>query len=160
MGNDNVPSDSHGHGHLHCWGYNAVGQLGYGHTDTIGDDETPRAAGSVVLGGSAVKVSAGLYHTRVLLGDGAVSCFGYGDQGRRGYANTRNVGDNELPASAGIVDMGGAIDVTAGYALSCPVLEAGFVHCWGDGSLGQIGYGSTVDIGDDETPALGRPLLE
>lgn len=32
---------------LRCWGNNAAGQLGYGHKDNIGDDETPASAGPV-----------------------------------------------------------------------------------------------------------------
>lgn len=32
-----------------CWGYNYYGQLGYGHTDDIGDDESPVSAGPVPL---------------------------------------------------------------------------------------------------------------
>ncbi len=32
-----------------CWGDNSDGRLGYGHTDTIGDNETPESAGSVEI---------------------------------------------------------------------------------------------------------------
>ncbi|MCB9683366.1 MAG: hypothetical protein H6733_18015 [Alphaproteobacteria bacterium] len=32
-----------------CWGYGADGRLGYGTTDTIGDDETPASAGPVAF---------------------------------------------------------------------------------------------------------------
>ena len=34
---------------LLCWGLNNYGQLGYGHTQNIGDDETPREAGRVLV---------------------------------------------------------------------------------------------------------------
>jgi len=32
-----------------CWGENYDGQLGYGHPDNIGDDESPVSAGPVPL---------------------------------------------------------------------------------------------------------------
>lgn len=32
---------------LRCWGQNDQGQIGYGHAENIGDDETPASAGPV-----------------------------------------------------------------------------------------------------------------
>lgn len=34
---------------MHCWGFGGSGRLGYGNTDSIGDDETPDTAGPVDL---------------------------------------------------------------------------------------------------------------
>jgi hypothetical protein len=36
---------------------------------------------------------------------------------------------------------------------SCALLDTGAVRCWGPGFAGQLGYGNTRTIGDDETPA-------
>ncbi len=36
-------------GELRCWGDNRTGALGYGHTDVIGDNETPAQAGAVQI---------------------------------------------------------------------------------------------------------------
>jgi len=36
-------------GDYKCWGSNHYGKLGYGHTNPIGDDETPAAVGNVRL---------------------------------------------------------------------------------------------------------------
>ena len=36
-------------GKARCWGYNNFGQLGYGHTQPIGDNEQPSTAGDIQL---------------------------------------------------------------------------------------------------------------
>ena len=68
-------------GQVRCWGANYHGQLGYGNTDAIGDDEKPVDAGDVEIAdsGSGVKViqiAAGSRHTCALLDDGRVRCWG------------------------------------------------------------------------------------
>ena len=139
---------------LFCWGYARLGRLGYGNTDIIGDDETPASAGFVDVGGEVKQVSTGDAHTCALLTNGSVRCWGYGAEGRLGYSNTNNIGDDETPASAGDVDVGGEVkQISAGYVNTCAVLTNGSVRCWGYGGNGNLGYGNTDDIGDDETPA-------
>jgi len=139
-------------GAVRCWGSGAVGQLGYGNTDTVGDDETPAAAGDVTLGGSAARIALGLDHTCALLETGAVRCWGEGDGGRLGYRSNKDVGDDETPEGEGDVDVGGAVEhLTAGQAHTCALLEGGSVRCWGDGDA--VGYGNGRDVGDNETPS-------
>ncbi len=146
-------------GTVRCWGYGAVGQLGYASPLDVGDDEHPQSAGDVQLGAPAVQISAGLFHTCARLSSGAVRCWGYGDSGRLGYANTDNIGDDEHPQSAGDVQLGAAASwVVAGATHSCALLDSGSVLCWGNGEFGQLGSGSSNDIGDDETPIGGAPL--
>lgn len=155
-----------------CWGAGALGVLGYGNESTVGDDEQPGDAGPVDLGAGAVGVTAGNRHTCALLQPGAVRCWGWGANGRLGTGTT-------TPAlSAGIrrsnpgahppVDLGAGrsvLSISAGYEHSCAVLDGGDVRCWGVGADGRLGRGSTVDIGDDETPGsvppvdLGRPAI-
>jgi alpha-tubulin suppressor-like RCC1 family protein len=88
---------------VYCWGRNDFGQLGYGHTDTIGDDELPGTVGPVPLGGNAIEIAAGAFHTCALLDTGAVRCWGRNDAGQLGYGHMRTIGDDETPASAGDV---------------------------------------------------------
>lgn len=137
-----------------CWGGGGYGQLGYAGTDDIGDDETPAEAGDVEVGGIVTQISAGCYHTCAVLSDGAVRCWGEGENGKLGYGNTENIGDDETAEDAGDVDLGGsATYVSAGYEHTCAVMESGAIRCWGDGSFGRLGYGNTDTIGDDESPA-------
>jgi cysteine-rich repeat protein len=141
-------------GTVRCWGYGGYGQLGYGNTSTIGDNEVPASAGNVNVGGAVVQLAAGYSHTCALLGTGAVRCWGDGVTGQLGYGNTNDIGDNEAPASAGNVNVGGTVvQVTASYSHTCALLDTGVVRCWGDGAYGQLGYGNTNDIGDNEVPA-------
>ena len=145
-------------GGVHCWGFGAAGQLGYASVSTIGDDEVPGFAGALSLGvgRAAVGVGAGLAHTCAVLDDRSLRCWGFGSDGRLGYAATRTIGDDEAPASAGPVDLGpgrSAAAVTAGDHHTCALLDGGGVRCWGSNLYGQLGYANSTVIGDDETPA-------
>ena len=141
-------------GAVRCWGANTFGELGYGNTDNIGDDETPASAGNVVVGGAVVDVAPGLDHTCALLETGAVRCWGWGYYGELGYGNTDTIGDDETPASAGDVNVGGTVvQISAGSTHTCAVLDTGAVRCWGSSSYGELGYGNTDTIGDNEAPA-------
>ncbi len=157
-------------GNLKCWGYNSRGQLGHGHTENIGDDEPASMAGFVDVGGKVVQVALGNAHTCAILEDGAVRCWGYGKGGRLGTQDTGGtlcldeqqkfkcdkspeccIGDNEPPSAADPVELlGKAVDIVAGASHTCARLESGTVRCWGDGYLGQLGYGNTSIIGDDD----------
>ena len=149
-----------GDGSVKCWGYNIYGMLGYGNTTSIGDNETPGAVGPVSVGGTAISVAAGGYHTCALLGSRSVKCWGYSNDGQLGYGNTTTIGDNELPSSVGTVDLAGqsALVLTASKWNTCVILANGTVRCWGYNSEGQLGIGNTENIGDNETPGAGGPV--
>jgi cysteine-rich repeat protein len=162
-------------GGVRCWGKNDRGQLGYGHTANLGDDEPPSAAGDVPLGGTVVELGAGAQHTCARLGDGAVRCWGAGIEdplaggarGMLGQGNIDDVGDDELPEDVPPVPLGGpAIRLAVAGNHACAVLEGGTLRCWGDGGGGQLGYGNTDDIGDDEVPTdiepvdVGEPVFD
>lgn len=129
-------------GAIRCWGNNYSGQLGYGHTDPIGDDESAGSAGDIDIGGSVIQITAGEHHTCALMDNGAVRCWGLGEGGRLGYGNWYSIGNDEVPATAGDVDVGGTvIQVSAGFEHTCALLNTGAVRCWGDGTAGRLGYG-------------------
>ncbi|PRP93633.1 DUF4215 domain-containing protein [Enhygromyxa salina] len=142
-------------GAVRCWGENTYGELGYGHTETIGDDEHPAAAGDVEIGGIAVQISAGYFHTCALLDTGAVRCWGNNIAGQLGTPGSQDIGDDEVPATAGDIVLGGsAVQITSGDAHTCALLDTGAVRCWGLNSHGQLGYGHMESIGDNENPSL------
>ncbi|MDD5309780.1 MAG: hypothetical protein PHU25_20885 [Deltaproteobacteria bacterium] len=141
-------------GRVRCWGWGQNGRLGYGNTDDIGDDEPPARAGDVPLGGRAKSVCAGQWHSCAVLDNGAVRCWGVGRYGRLGYGNVDDVGDDETPAEAGDVVVGGkAARVFCGGQHTCALLDNGALRCWGANFAGQLGYGHTNNVGDDEAPA-------
>ncbi len=147
-------------GNVRCWGQGFSGQLGYGNTSDIGDDESPASAGDVNVGGTVIQLTAGESHTCALLSNGSVRCWGAGTEGRLGYGNTNSIGDNESPASAGNVDVGGTVtQISAGNRHTCALLSSGNVRCWGAGADGRMGNGDTSNIGDDETPASAGNII-
>ena len=140
-------------GAVRCWGSAVGGRLGYASPNAVGDNETPASAGDVALGGVALKVVAAFNHTCALLEGGTVRCWGEGVYGELGYGNLEIIGDDEVPSDAGDVDVGGTVvDITAD-AHTCARLDVGTLRCWGPASRGQLGYGETFNVGDDETPS-------
>jgi alpha-tubulin suppressor-like RCC1 family protein len=150
-------------GTVKCWGANVYGQLGYGKPDTIGDDETPAAVGTVSVtstpGVTVTSLAAGWQHTCALLSDHSVKCWGWNDRGQLGYGNTDEIGDDELPSSVGPVSVTTTPGVNVTAIVSgrhtCALLSDGTVKCWGGGPLG---YGNTDDVGDDELPSSVAPI--
>jgi alpha-tubulin suppressor-like RCC1 family protein len=146
-------------GQMFCWGANLYGQLGLGHTDDIGDDETPAVAGAVDV---APVIDLALYAngTCVLFEDGTVQCWGDGLAGSHGHGHTNTLGDDELPATLPLLELGGGefVQLAAGGAHVCARTAEGVLRCWGFNHRGQLGYGHTMDIGDDELPASAGPV--
>lgn len=141
-------------GAVRCWGRAESGQLGYGSTEMIGDNEAPASAGNVDVGGTVKQITAGGSHTCALLTSGTVRCWGSGEHGALGYGDPYNVGDNETPASVGDVPVGGVVSqIVAGLQHTCALLTTGAVRCWGAGGDGRLGYGNSENVGDSETPA-------
>ncbi|MEM6293016.1 MAG: DUF4215 domain-containing protein [Myxococcota bacterium] len=143
-------------GTVRCFGQSTHGQLGYGDLETIGDDEPPYEAGDVDTGDvPVVSVGAGIRHTCALLEDKTVMCWGDGQSGRLGYGNLDDVGDDESPASVGVVDLGGPVErLAVGHQHNCALMEDGGVRCWGLNFEGVVlGYGDIGNVGDDEAPA-------
>lgn len=86
-------------GAIRCWGENDYGKLGYGHTWSIGGNETPGSVDVVDVGGRAVQIATGEEHTCALLENGDIRCWGYNWYGQLGYGNIRRIGDDEMPSS-------------------------------------------------------------
>ncbi|TPV92606.1 MAG: hypothetical protein B7733_24870 [Myxococcales bacterium FL481] len=134
-------------GNVRCWGRGDHGRLGYGDEAHIGDDELPSDAGNVDVGGEVIRLAAGHEHTCAVLSTGAVRCWGRSAHGKLGYGGENDIGDDEAPATAGDVNIGdGVVEVAAGEDHTCAILNSGQARCWGRGSFGRLGYGSTLRV--------------
>lgn len=143
-----------------CWGRNSSGALGYGDTDSRGDE--PGEMGDALpyvdlgTGRTALQISTNSSHTCALLDNSQVKCWGFGADGILGYGNgtTRGDGPGEMGDALPFVNLGTgrfARQITTGSDFSCALLDNSQVKCWGRGAFGKLGYGDTLNRGD--TPA-------
>jgi alpha-tubulin suppressor-like RCC1 family protein len=143
-------------GAVRCWGRNNWGQLGYGDTNNRGDNEPISNLPNVSLTGTIRKLVAGDAHTCALTFAGTLRCWGRGQEGQLGqnFSGFR-VSDNawgdtatRLPSMlSSDIDTGAQVtDVTAGDFHTCALSSDGQLKCWGWGSSGQLGYGSTASL--------------
>lgn len=152
-------------GTVRCFGDNTFGQLGAGHTDTIGDDETPLESDYLVKLPRITQLSAGRNHTCAISVDHDVYCWGANESGQLGQGHRNHWADqvDEAPLR---VDLGGAVSgVAAGASHTCALLYGGEVRCWGAGDAGQLGhgdgFGGIVGSGDAPYPdVLDAPPVE
>jgi alpha-tubulin suppressor-like RCC1 family protein len=145
-------------GSVKCWGVNDL-VLGRGSTPAIGDDEFPSSVSPVSLtdrpGVTATQLTAGQYVTCALLSDGSVRCWGepgfigQGDRESRNYTLPSEMQPLQLGAPSGV----SVAQVDAGLSHACARFSDGSANCWGWNAQGQLGYGNTENIGDDELPS-------
>jgi cysteine-rich repeat protein len=134
-------------GRVRCWGLNNAGQLGYGNTHNIGDNEPASTPGDVVLGEKASQISSRAHHTCAHLFDQSVRCWGYNGSGQLGQGNLEHIGDDEFPFSVNPLTINASIlDIAAGGYHTCARVGSGTVRCWGEASSGQLGYGNTTQL--------------
>jgi len=97
-----------------------------------------------------LRLSAGYYHTCVLFA-GSVRCWGRNDHGQLGVGNQAPVGvaANQMGPALVAVDLGGAVakDLGVGHFHTCVLLTTGQTRCWGEGSYGELGNESALDVG-------------
>lgn len=113
-------------GAVECWGSGNDGRKGLAKTHTGGEHIL------TAVDAAFVRVAAGT-HTCAVTVDGDVWCWGPNYKGALGLGHRETIGDDEDPASAGPVDLGGrAKDVVVGNGHTCALLVDGGVRCWGD----------------------------
>lgn len=156
-----IVDKSNAKGLVVCWGNNANGKLGLGHTRNTNSPLDANGKLAVVsLGTSAdldavVDVVAGFEHTCALQKSGELKCWGGNTSGQLGNESTSAVGSNlaQMGDSFKPISIGGrglasiskVKSISAGSGHTCAVLESGTSLCWGDNFYGQLGQGSEAE---------------
>jgi len=123
-----------GNGGIQCWGRNDSGQLGNG---TKNNSDT-----AVHVRGMDIPVTAialGAVHSCALLESGTVRCWGNNEAGQLGNGRSEN---SSIPIE--VVELPDTVvQIAAGVVFTCALSEDGNLYCWGEGSNGRFGDGST-----------------
>ena len=144
-----------------CWGLGLFGRLGYGNTNTVGDDEHPSVVGNVATGVSSdiIQIAAGTNHTCILTENGNVKCWGRNTYYQLGAGTLANpIGDDETPASVGFINFGEpVVQIAAGGDHTCAILQNKKLKCWGRNDSGQLGLANTTTL---TTSLAGHPYVD
>ena len=121
-----------------CWGDASDGRLGI--NSSSGDKKRGLLVKGVGNSGNLkniAQVTAGEQHTCALDKNNKVFCWGEGDNGRLGQSsNSNSLVPVEVP-NGGF--SGTPIQISAGAAHTCVVVDNGEVNCWGHSNKYQIG---------------------
>jgi alpha-tubulin suppressor-like RCC1 family protein len=138
-----------------CWGSNSSGELGQ--QDAVNRGDGPNEMGNnlplVAIGtGRSVRALSSSPHNCVVNDLDQVKCWGLNLFGQLGYGDNlaRGDGPNEMGAQLPRVDLGnrGSLGIAVGAAHTCVRIASGEVKCWGDGTSGARGSGTTDAWGD------------
>jgi alpha-tubulin suppressor-like RCC1 family protein len=121
-------------GTLWCWGRNDVGQLG------LGDGNSPVSTPTQVGNAFYEAIDAGANHTCAVATNGTLWCWGRNASGELGLGNS--VGPVLVPTQVG-AESDWVRPVLGQGTSTCALKGNGDLYCWGTGSYGQLGLGST-----------------
>ncbi|PID97883.1 MAG: hypothetical protein CSA83_02075, partial [Actinomycetales bacterium] len=119
----------------YCWGRGG-GRLGNG---TYGSKSTPTAV-TMPAGVTFSQIVAGSGHTCALGSDNQAYCWGDGEHGQLGNGTT----SDKLSPTAVTMPTGVTFSqIAAGWGYTCALGSDSQTYCWGDGSFGKLGNGTT-----------------
>lgn len=121
-------------GKVYCWGLNRDGQLGV-------DSQQNVYAPKEIVGDIRFKsISAGKYHTCGISTAFDAYCWG---NSRLGKLGSSEAGDDGHVLKPILVESESLYsEVSTGEEHSCGITTEGKIHCWGQGSYGQLGSGN------------------
>lgn len=164
-GDAGSPTTTPAGGLIRCWGHNHVGQLGLGHTDDIGDDESPSDSEPIdfrrLESPSLFSLSAGGQRACAGINQGFMQgwmyCWGYNGDGGLGVGLIEN---RPLQKAGvwGLFSWGSPNEeIVVGASHQCVRLYNHDLHCWGLNDKAQLGLEHLETMGDSENVAIFPP---
>jgi alpha-tubulin suppressor-like RCC1 family protein len=149
-------------GQAWCWGYNEVGSLGIGSSDTTG-----HPAPEQVMGGSGLKsLATTWYHVCGATTAGPSLCWGLNGDGQAGTsAGLCTVRDGAgstfdiscITSAAAVASPVTFVSLAPSLYSTCGRTARSGVYCWGWNGYGQLGNGSQAPSASP-VPIFGSPL--
>jgi alpha-tubulin suppressor-like RCC1 family protein len=129
-----------------CWGGNGYGELGIG---IMGNKTTPTPV--MGLPEAPLSIVAGHDYSCAVLASHGVSCWGTNSAGELGDGTTlQRLSPVNVIGVRDVVQVGvsngsdqNLISPTLGF--TCALLGSDVVQCWGNGALGRLGNGKTLN---------------
>ena len=128
----------------YCWGYNSFRQLGNNSTT---NSSVPVAVSTTgVLAGKTIKqISVGNSYTCAIASDNKAYCWGNGSSGKLGNNSTTNSSVPVAVSTTGVLAGKTIKQISAGLSHTCAIASDDKAYCWGGGTGGRLGNGSTAD---------------
>jgi len=141
-----------------CWGRNASGNLGIGHTDNIGDNASEMGDGLELIDwGSGLNVSKLIVNESkvcAIFTDNTSKCLGDNERGELGMGTPDYIGISQqtLPANYSVMSFPSSATVSSlgiGNNIGCAILSDNKLYCWGNAT---VTYNSgTLNWGDESS---------
>lgn len=126
---------------MYCWGRNNAGQLGNGTTTTASSPVLVGMNGDLA-GKTIRKISTGAEHTCVIANDSQAYC--WGAAGKLGTASGAASLTPVAVSTTGVLAGKTIRNISAGQGHTCVTTHDDNAYCWGTGTNGQLGNGSTT----------------
>ena len=98
----------------------------------------------------ATEIASGLDHTCVIVSGGAAKCWGNNLGGQLGNGTASHCDPSEgvymcgPPSPVSVPGLTGLTSIAGGSYHTCALAADGAGYCWGAGSAGQLGNGTTT----------------
>jgi hypothetical protein len=124
-----------------CFGDNEYGQLGNGSND---NSNVP-ALVNLDVDDIVLSITAGNFHSCILLQNNAVKCFGSNEYGQLGNGSANN---SNVPVMVNLEEGDIPIAITAGSSHTCILLQDNSVKCFGHGFDSNVPVKVNLEQGD------------